>query len=91
MKDFHDDLETGNDTDLLKASLALLVKTTEATNGALLNLGEITDHHVVQPILNFVKKDVRDARYFTHEVLKVPAISTIFSLFHLFPKGSSGL
>lgn len=78
LQDFHDVLEDGRDTDLLKASLSTLIQTTEATATSLQHLSDAEDRHVVQPIIGFVKKDVRDARYFTHEVLKVR--KTLFSV-----------
>ena len=70
---FVDNLEQGQPTDSLRSAMANTVRLQECLVGGMEDMIKALDTLVIQPQQNFVKKDVRDARYFSHEFLKVRA------------------
>ena len=66
-------MEPGQATDSLRAAMSNTVRLQEALIAGLEEMTKGLDSLVIQPQQTFVKKDVRDARYLSHEVLKVCA------------------
>jgi hypothetical protein len=67
---FADHLEPGNSTDALRQAMSHTVRLQECLLAGLEEMTKGLDALVVQPQQAFVKKDIRDARYFAHEFLK---------------------
>ena len=70
LQDLLSDLESGPDTDMLRASLFELIGMNQKHEENLGLFSEMQENVLVAPLQKFVKRDVRDARYYSHEVLK---------------------
>jgi len=68
---FVDQLEPGQPTDSLRSAMSNTVRLQEHLLTGLDEMAKGLDTLVIQPQQAFVKKDIRDARYFSHEFLKV--------------------
>jgi len=68
---FVDHLEPGGATDGLRTVMVDTVRLHETLVTGLDDLTKALEAHVVQPQQAFIKRDIRDARYFSHEFLKV--------------------
>lgn len=68
---FVDHLEPGGATDGLRTVMVDTVRLHETLVSGLDDLTKALEVHVVQPQQAFIKRDIRDARYFSHEFLKV--------------------
>jgi hypothetical protein len=77
---FADHLEPGNSTDALRQAMSHTVRLQECLLAGLEEMTKGLDALVVQPQQAFVKKDIRDARYFAHEFLKARAPTSIITV-----------